>query len=198
MDVFDDDGSTLRDSKGYKPMRDIVQFVRFNQCKNDPDLLRREVLYELPDQILKYFKCKEILPNKLFEENPLTNKQIEDKVIKLGLRKQNNSVSKNEKHDDAFKSLLNGVMMGANDDKNKDFYHVSNQEREGEEFKVNENENDSNQIKDKNFSDKDENEDENNNQFKKENDDLIKNSMSEFNQPKINNNQIKVVKKKNT
>lgn len=52
MDLLDDDKAKLKDSKGFKPMRDIVQFVKFNECQNNPELLRREVLYELPDQIL--------------------------------------------------------------------------------------------------------------------------------------------------
>jgi len=44
MDLLDDDRSKLKDSKGYKPMRDIVQFVKFNEFQNDPELLRKQVL----------------------------------------------------------------------------------------------------------------------------------------------------------
>jgi hypothetical protein len=51
--------------------RDIVQFVPFNQFQNDPVRLAREVLAEIPDQLVGYFQSKGIQPNP---------KQIEDKT----------------------------------------------------------------------------------------------------------------------
>jgi len=42
----------LYNSKGIKAARDIVQFVPFNEVKMNPDLLARELLAELPDQVV--------------------------------------------------------------------------------------------------------------------------------------------------
>lgn len=51
MDILDSDEERLRDSKGREQIRDNVQFVAYNSCKNDPNVLKSEVLMELPDQI---------------------------------------------------------------------------------------------------------------------------------------------------
>jgi len=42
----------LYNSNGVKAARDIVQFVPFNEVKMNPDLLARELLAELPDQVV--------------------------------------------------------------------------------------------------------------------------------------------------
>jgi hypothetical protein len=44
----------LFNSRGVKAARDIVQFVPFNQVKMNADLLARELLAELPDQVVEY------------------------------------------------------------------------------------------------------------------------------------------------
>lgn len=56
MHILDDDDGELRDRNGKKPIRDCVQFVEFNECQNDIDKLRREVLYEIPHQIESYYE----------------------------------------------------------------------------------------------------------------------------------------------
>ena len=43
--------------------RDIVQFVPFREIQNDPVRLAKEVLEEVPHQLLSYFKAKGIKPN---------------------------------------------------------------------------------------------------------------------------------------
>ena len=43
--------------------RDVVQFVQFNQFRNDNVLLAREVLKEIPKQMTSYFQSKKIRPN---------------------------------------------------------------------------------------------------------------------------------------
>jgi len=54
MDILDDDDGNLQSRNGRKPARDCVQFVEFNECKNDIIKLRTEVLYEIPGQIEAY------------------------------------------------------------------------------------------------------------------------------------------------
>jgi len=51
MDILDSDDERLQDRNGKKQMRDNVQFVPFNECRNDGNILKRKVLEELPDQI---------------------------------------------------------------------------------------------------------------------------------------------------
>jgi hypothetical protein len=53
MNTLDGDNG-LYNSKGVKAARDIVQFVPFNQVKMNPDLLAKELLAELPDQVTQY------------------------------------------------------------------------------------------------------------------------------------------------
>jgi len=50
MDILDDDENTLVSSQGKRPLRDCVQFVRFNQIE-DMSVLRKEILGEMPEQI---------------------------------------------------------------------------------------------------------------------------------------------------
>jgi len=41
---------------------DIVQFVPFSEFKNDPKLLAKEVLEEIPGQFLRYMERNKIVP----------------------------------------------------------------------------------------------------------------------------------------
>lgn len=64
MYLLDADKTPLVDHKtGEAMMRDIVQFVPFNRYKNDLEALAREVLREIPDQVMEFMKVKRILPN---------------------------------------------------------------------------------------------------------------------------------------
>lgn len=51
MNILDSDDERLVDVNGRSQQRDNVQFVPFNDCKKDLNLLKSEVLMEVPDQI---------------------------------------------------------------------------------------------------------------------------------------------------
>lgn len=48
--------------------RDIVQFVPFLEFKNNPMQLAREVLQEIPGQVVDYFSKRRIFPKPAKEE----------------------------------------------------------------------------------------------------------------------------------
>ena len=64
MQELDADEAPLY-SQTYKTYqtRDIVQFVPFLKYQRDPNMLAREVLREIPGQIVKYFQGCRIQPN---------------------------------------------------------------------------------------------------------------------------------------
>ena len=47
---------------------DIVQFVPYNDFRNDPHLLAKEVLEELPGQLLNWMRRRDITPLPKSEE----------------------------------------------------------------------------------------------------------------------------------
>ena len=55
MNDLDADTAPLCDDHGEFSKRDIVQFVPFDTFKNDPVLLAKEVLREVPKQMTSYF-----------------------------------------------------------------------------------------------------------------------------------------------
>jgi hypothetical protein len=64
MDTLDSDGSLLKDITGNVAERDIVQFVPFEKYNRDPFRLREEVLKEVPEQVVQYFRLRGIPPQK--------------------------------------------------------------------------------------------------------------------------------------
>ena len=54
MEILDSDDVDLIDCRGRVAKRDLVQFVRFEQYKNNNTLLTEEVLREIPAQIEKF------------------------------------------------------------------------------------------------------------------------------------------------
>jgi Copine len=63
MEQLDGDDVVLRNSKGEPTLRDIVQFVEFNEHKGqDLGRLAEEVLKEVPDQLVGYMMSKGIEP----------------------------------------------------------------------------------------------------------------------------------------
>lgn len=52
MKQLDDDNCKLIDSKGRKTQRDLVQFVEFSKFKNNGMQLAKEVLEQLPRQVV--------------------------------------------------------------------------------------------------------------------------------------------------
>ena len=63
MNVLDADVIPLYDSTGRKADRDLVQFVPYNQFRNNPQALAEKVLEEIPRQVVEYFQHKGIQPN---------------------------------------------------------------------------------------------------------------------------------------
>lgn len=69
MDVLDADDKPLFSRKYNKQMsRDIVQFVPFEKFKDDKVKLAKEVLTELPGQVVDFFMARNITPNPAKEE----------------------------------------------------------------------------------------------------------------------------------
>ena len=62
MDILDADDNPLYDRRRRKADRDLVQFVPFNQFKNDPAKLAEQVLEEIPRQVVEYYQHKGIKP----------------------------------------------------------------------------------------------------------------------------------------
>lgn len=62
MDQLDADGSRLRSTSGEEQKHDNVQFVPFSQFQGSSSRLAREVLRELPDQVVTHFVSRNVLP----------------------------------------------------------------------------------------------------------------------------------------
>ncbi|CAD8139277.1 unnamed protein product [Paramecium pentaurelia] len=82
MSVLNNQFNQILDSKGNLLVRDLVQFVPFNQVKNDPVLLAKQVLAKLHNQIIQYMKLQNISPKPtdrkkllLQQQNPQSSKQ---------------------------------------------------------------------------------------------------------------------------
>ena len=57
MQQLDADVNPLKSSKTNEYQhRDIVQFIKFEDFDQDPDMLAKEVLREIPKQLTSYFK----------------------------------------------------------------------------------------------------------------------------------------------
>ena len=65
MEFLDADDNPLMSSGGEVQKRDIVQFVPFKKFKNNPFILREEVLREIPGQVEQFYRMKGIKPNKM-------------------------------------------------------------------------------------------------------------------------------------
>lgn len=63
MEFLDGDSRTLRSHTGEEAARDIVQFVPFREFRNAAkETLAKAVLAELPQQVVQYFKHKNLSP----------------------------------------------------------------------------------------------------------------------------------------
>ena len=65
MKILDGDDNPLTNTQGEKCFRDIVQFVAFNEHRNDPNNLAKEVLAEIPQQVVEYYQSQGIEPEDL-------------------------------------------------------------------------------------------------------------------------------------
>lgn len=63
-DLDSDDGYLESTKLNRKAVRDIVQFVPFSNFKGKSHELAREVLFEVPKQLISYFESKGIVPNR--------------------------------------------------------------------------------------------------------------------------------------
>ena len=62
MDILDGDTDPLISTDRKVRLRDLVQFVPFNNYRNDPIKLAEEVLEEIPRQIVEYYQHQNIPP----------------------------------------------------------------------------------------------------------------------------------------
>ena len=62
MNILDADEEPLYDDKNRKASRDLVQFVPFNDFKDNPNKLAEKVLEEIPRQIVEYYQHQNIPP----------------------------------------------------------------------------------------------------------------------------------------
>lgn len=78
---LDSDDSALRDGRGRRAKRDIVQFVPFrNFDSKSLGSLGEEVLRELPRQVTNYYRQINRAPNKPIEINPDNFMEVQQKV----------------------------------------------------------------------------------------------------------------------
>lgn len=70
METLDADEVPLVSSWNEEMKRDIVQFVPFKKYKNNPLILREEVLDEIPTQVRTFYKMKGIRPKAMQILNP--------------------------------------------------------------------------------------------------------------------------------
>ena len=63
MDVLNGNDDPLISSDGTKRERDLVKFVRFNECKDDPEKITKEILDEIPRQLIEYYTINNIYPS---------------------------------------------------------------------------------------------------------------------------------------
>ena len=97
MATLDADTSPLYSQKtGKYQTRDIVQFVPFNQFSQDYTRLGKEVLREIPQQMVRYFQSKNITPN---PPNPaIRQAQVQQMALNLGdtyfMQSQTNAIQK--------------------------------------------------------------------------------------------------------
>ena len=64
MNRLDSDDKLLQDSRGKKAMRDIVQFVPFKKFNFNPEMLARETLAEIPNQVEQFYTKMKFIPRK--------------------------------------------------------------------------------------------------------------------------------------
>ena len=75
MDILDADENPLYDKNRRKADRDLVQFVPFNNFKDNPQKLAEQVLEEIPRQVVEYYQHNKIEPNEEEELN-IQNNQL--------------------------------------------------------------------------------------------------------------------------
>ena len=69
MEILDGDEIPLISSTGQKWKRDLVQFVPFTRYESDEKKLAMEVLAEIPRQIVEFYRCNNLNPIQIKEQN---------------------------------------------------------------------------------------------------------------------------------
>ena len=67
MVVLDGNENPLISNQNKKWMRDLVQFIHYNKYKNDEKTLTKEILEEIPRQIIEYHTLNHIYPDNIRE-----------------------------------------------------------------------------------------------------------------------------------
>jgi hypothetical protein len=65
MDVLDGNDIPLVSKQQIRWCRDIVQFIRYNKYKNNDHILTKEILEEIPRQIIEYYTQNNYNPDKI-------------------------------------------------------------------------------------------------------------------------------------
>lgn len=81
MDQLDGDDGRLRNSAGVPAARDIVQFVKFNECRQRGNLAE-EVLKEVPEQVCSYMERTGFKP---VAQVNLMNEMVQQQATPLAL-----------------------------------------------------------------------------------------------------------------
>ena len=83
MDTLDADDEPLYSKKYKKHMdSDIVQFVPFNDFKNDPRGLAKETLEEVPRQFLHFMQKEKIVPKDVYDKAKIKNQLKSKKSLR--------------------------------------------------------------------------------------------------------------------
>ena len=64
MNLLDSDDDRLVDKNGRRADRDLVQFVPFKKFSYNGELLAKQVLEEIPRQVIEYYQHQNIAPGK--------------------------------------------------------------------------------------------------------------------------------------
>ena len=70
MNELNSNNSLLKDDKGNECVRNIVQFVPFNEYRSG-EKLARAVFEQIPDQIVEYYKYMQLSPDDLKIKTPI-------------------------------------------------------------------------------------------------------------------------------
>ena len=109
MEILYGDEVPLTSSKGKKRIRDIVQFVRFSEFKNDMEKLSMEVLAEIPRQVLEFYTIKNLKPEEI--RNLTKNAKLIRRTKTNLFQDTNNNYNSNQEYKIGFDDYLGKFFM---------------------------------------------------------------------------------------
>ena len=83
MVILDGNEIPLVSSKNVQWLRDDVQFIHFNEFRNDEKRLSKEILEEIPRQIIEFYTKNNYTPEKIMKKNNNLNHQ-NSQYMRLG------------------------------------------------------------------------------------------------------------------